>query len=214
MFDVGFSEIALIGLIGLVVIGPERLPALARTLGVYVGKMRRFVTDVRSDVERELNADDLRKTFSSEDGLGGIKDAVDAAREDYRDAISVIDDAHEELSEAGESFADIGKGVASDDLGNSDIAASKSAASVPVELAASEHSLEPAASGQPELDEATADQITVGQSEVDISQDDKLVPEREVAELAGVESASATTDDETLLNCDQAASDVNETSRA
>lgn len=207
MFDVGFSEIALIGLIGLVVIGPERLPALARTLGVYVGKMRRFVTDVRSDVERELNADDLRKTFSSEDGLGGIKDAVDAAREDYGDA-------HEELSDAGEFFADIGKGVASDDLGNSDIAASKSAASVPVELAASEHSLEPAASGQPELDEATADQITVGQSEVDISQDDKLVPEREVAELAGVESASATTDDETLLNCDQAASDVNETSRA
>jgi sec-independent protein translocase protein TatB len=108
VFDVGFSEIVLIGLIGLVVIGPERLPKLARTLGVYVGKVRRFVTDVRSDVERELHAEELRKSIGSVEGLGDVKGMVDAAREEYYEATSVLDDAHEELSEANESFAELG----------------------------------------------------------------------------------------------------------
>lgn len=61
MFDVGFSEIVLIAVVALVVVGPERLPKLARTLGALVGRMRRYVTTVKSEVEREMQFEDLKK---------------------------------------------------------------------------------------------------------------------------------------------------------
>ena len=61
MFDVGFSEFVLIGIIALVVIGPERLPKVARTLGHLAGRLRRYVEDVKSDINREIELDELRK---------------------------------------------------------------------------------------------------------------------------------------------------------
>ena len=61
MFDVGFSEIVLIAVVALVVVGPERLPKLARTLGALVGRMRGYVATVKSEVEREMQLEDLKK---------------------------------------------------------------------------------------------------------------------------------------------------------
>jgi sec-independent protein translocase protein TatB len=54
MFDIGFSELLLIGVVALVVIGPERLPGVARTLGRWVGGIRRFMNDVKRDIDKEL----------------------------------------------------------------------------------------------------------------------------------------------------------------
>ena len=54
MFDIGFWELALIGVIALIVIGPDRLPGVARTVGLWVGKARRFVGAVQADINREL----------------------------------------------------------------------------------------------------------------------------------------------------------------
>src|SRR3954470_43948 len=61
MFDVGFSELIVIGVVALVVIGPERLPKVARTLGVLVGRMQRYVSQVKADINREMEAADLGK---------------------------------------------------------------------------------------------------------------------------------------------------------
>jgi sec-independent protein translocase protein TatB len=61
MFDVGFSELIVIGVVALVVIGPERLPKVARTLGVLVGRMQRYVAQVKSDINREMEAAELGK---------------------------------------------------------------------------------------------------------------------------------------------------------
>lgn len=61
MFDVGFSEIVLIAVVALVVVGPERLPKLARTLGALVGRMRGYVATVKGEVEREMQLEDLKK---------------------------------------------------------------------------------------------------------------------------------------------------------
>lgn len=61
MFDIGFWELALIGVVALLVVGPERLPGLARTTGLYVRKVRRFVASVRSDIEQELRAEELKR---------------------------------------------------------------------------------------------------------------------------------------------------------
>ena len=61
MFDVGFSEMIVIGVVALVVLGPERLPKVARTLGVLFGRMQRYVAQVKSDINRELEAAELGK---------------------------------------------------------------------------------------------------------------------------------------------------------
>lgn len=61
MFDVGFSELILIALVALIVIGPERLPKVARTVGHLLGRLQRYVNDVKSDINREMQLDELKK---------------------------------------------------------------------------------------------------------------------------------------------------------
>jgi sec-independent protein translocase protein TatB len=65
MFDIGFSELLVIGIVALIVIGPERLPKVARTLGHLFGRMQRYVNDVKSDIAREMQLDELKKLQSS-----------------------------------------------------------------------------------------------------------------------------------------------------
>lgn len=60
MFDVGFSELVVIGLVALIVIGPERLPRVARTIGHLAGRLQRYVADVKADINREVELDELR----------------------------------------------------------------------------------------------------------------------------------------------------------
>lgn len=77
MFDMGFTEIMLISIVALVVIGPERLPGVARTAGKYFTKLRNFVMDVRADVESELKADELREILAQQEKeLSSLKNAV------------------------------------------------------------------------------------------------------------------------------------------
>jgi sec-independent protein translocase protein TatB len=61
MFDIGFSELLVIAVVALIVIGPERLPKVARTLGHLFGRMQRYVNDVKADISREMELDELRK---------------------------------------------------------------------------------------------------------------------------------------------------------
>src|SRR3546814_11411199 len=58
MFDVSFSELMLVGVIALIVIGPERLPKVARTIGHLVGRAQRYVTDVKTDIQREMDLEE------------------------------------------------------------------------------------------------------------------------------------------------------------
>ena len=80
MFEIGFQEIFLLGAIALLVVGPERLPGLARTVGVWVGKAQRLVGQVRADVEREIRAEELRqsmKEFSPTAALSDMRKEVE-----------------------------------------------------------------------------------------------------------------------------------------
>jgi sec-independent protein translocase protein TatB len=61
VFDIGFSEMMVIAVVALVIIGPERLPKVARTLGHLTGRMQRYVNDVKADINREIELDELRK---------------------------------------------------------------------------------------------------------------------------------------------------------
>jgi sec-independent protein translocase protein TatB len=92
MFDIGFWELALIGVMALLVVGPDRLPALARTVGLWVGRIRRYVSTVRDDIEREIQADELKSMLSKTDDLNPLKDIVD-------ETTSTISDANRELAD-------------------------------------------------------------------------------------------------------------------
>ena len=65
MFDIGFSELLVIGVVALIVIGPERLPRVARTAGHLLGRLQRYVADVKADINREIEIDELRKARDS-----------------------------------------------------------------------------------------------------------------------------------------------------
>lgn len=87
MFDIGFTELMIIGVIALVVIGPERLPRVARTVGHLLGRLQRYVGDVKSDVQREMQLEDLKDlqrevTDSARELENSIRQEAGALKED------------------------------------------------------------------------------------------------------------------------------------
>lgn len=66
MFDVGFSELLLVGLVALLVLGPERLPVAARTAGLWIGRLKRSFGAIKAEVEREIGADEIRRQLHNE----------------------------------------------------------------------------------------------------------------------------------------------------
>ncbi len=110
MFDFGFSELMVIAVVALIVIGPERLPKVTRTLGHLFGRMQRYVSDVKADISREIDLEELRKLQSS---------ATDAARtfeqtvrrgvnETGDDLKAIAEDAKPSVSTAGRETPDAG----------------------------------------------------------------------------------------------------------
>lgn len=66
MFDIGFSELLLVGLVALLVLGPDRLPGAARTAGLWVGRLKRSFNTLKTEVEREIGADEIRRQLHNE----------------------------------------------------------------------------------------------------------------------------------------------------
>ncbi len=85
MFDIGFSELVVIGVVALVVIGPERLPKVARTAGHLFGRFQRYVSNVKADIAREMELDELRK-FRSE-----FEDSARSIHNSIHNEVSLID---------------------------------------------------------------------------------------------------------------------------
>jgi sec-independent protein translocase protein TatB len=103
MFDMGFTEMMLIGIVALVVIGPERLPGVARTAGKYVGRLKRFMTSVKADVEQELRADELRQILSQQQKeLDSLKDSISEAGKDIERQADVSEALAEPVATAVE----------------------------------------------------------------------------------------------------------------
>lgn len=73
MFEIGFWEIVLVGVVALIVVGPERLPGLARTAGLWVGKARSMVAQVKAEVDRELQLQELKQSLQNTSDLSELK---------------------------------------------------------------------------------------------------------------------------------------------
>ena len=80
MFDIGFWELLVIGVVALLVIGPERLPKVARTAGLWLGRARRFVSTVKADIDREIAADELKKVLRKQAESSGLHDIIEETR--------------------------------------------------------------------------------------------------------------------------------------
>jgi sec-independent protein translocase protein TatB len=129
MFDMGFTEMMLIGIVALIVIGPERLPGVARTAGKYFGRLKRFMTSVRADVEQELRADELRQILAQQQReLDTLKDSISETGKEIGTEAAAVGKVGEELAASLED----------------DPAADKPAAAAASEAA-------PAADAEPEL---------------------------------------------------------------
>lgn len=113
MFDVGFSELVVIGIVALVVIGPERLPRVARTAGVLFGRLQRYVAQVKADIGREIEMSDLKEAKSEfESAARSFKAEVEAkgaeVEREIRDAQAQIE---RDLAVKSESDMDSGSAV-------------------------------------------------------------------------------------------------------
>lgn len=104
MFDIGFSELLVIGIVALVVIGPERLPKVARTLGHLLGRAQRYVNDVKADINREIQLDELKKLQSQvADSARSLEESV---RKEYDSARSAIEAPVAELGATATQLAE------------------------------------------------------------------------------------------------------------
>jgi len=99
MFDIGFSELLVIGIIALVVIGPEKLPRMARTVGVLAGRLQRYVADVKADINREIELEELRK----------MRDSMQQAASSFE--TSVQSELNKTETELNKSVEDLNKSV-------------------------------------------------------------------------------------------------------
>jgi len=102
MLDIGFSEFMLIGVVALVVLGPERLPRVARTAGHLLGRFQRYVSDVKSDINREIELAELKKLQTSvEDAARSIESSV---KNEFRQAEEELRSVETEVNRAGDEI--------------------------------------------------------------------------------------------------------------
>lgn len=86
MFEIGFLELVVIGVVALIVIGPERLPKVARAAGHLYGRMQRYVSTVKSDISREIELDELRKAGQD------LRQSVESVASEVEQQATVVDD--------------------------------------------------------------------------------------------------------------------------
>ena len=104
MFDVGFSELMVIAVVALIVIGPERLPRVARTLGHLFGRLQRYVNDVKADINREIELEELRKFKTTfEDAARGFEGSVNTTVSSVQSEVAKTEGELNAMTQAGES---------------------------------------------------------------------------------------------------------------
>jgi sec-independent protein translocase protein TatB len=94
MFDVGFSEIVMVGLVALLVIGPEKLPKAARIAGFWLGKTRSTIATVKAEIQHELHAEEMRQLLNQQIASQELQETVNATET----AINEINSALEAIS--------------------------------------------------------------------------------------------------------------------
>ncbi len=110
MFDIGFWELTLIATVTLIVVGPERMPALARTAGKWFGRITRFVGNVKSDIDRELKAEEMKRAMERHTAAVGMHEIIEETQADLKEieqsAAEAVDETSKVVQEAEGSTAE------------------------------------------------------------------------------------------------------------
>jgi sec-independent protein translocase protein TatB len=102
MFDIGFTELILIGVVALVVVGPQRLPVATRTIGTLLGRAQRYVNDVKSDIQRQVDLEELRKVQQQVKTMGEeIQSSVQSVEKEVGSVTASVSDS---VNSAWEDF--------------------------------------------------------------------------------------------------------------
>ena len=113
MFDIAFSELLVIGVVALVVIGPERLPRVARTLGHLFGRLQRYVTQVKSDINREVDLAEFKRMKTEvENAAQSLKSGIESEAREAEKAIQSVEADIERQLASNEGPATSDPGVA------------------------------------------------------------------------------------------------------
>lgn len=105
MFDIGFSELLLIAVVGLLVLGPERLPVAVRTTSLWIGRLRRQFTEIRAEVEREIGADEIRAQLRNEEIMDQLRESREVLESTSREIRQPLMEAGEAVRESKDSPA-------------------------------------------------------------------------------------------------------------
>lgn len=97
MFDIGFTELLLCIVVALVVIGPEQLPETVRTMGLWIGRLKRSLRETRSEIERQIGADDIRRQLHNEEIMRTLEETRKTMEKSIRDAETAVDAEAEEV---------------------------------------------------------------------------------------------------------------------
>jgi sec-independent protein translocase protein TatB len=92
MFEIGFWELIVVGVVALIVVGPEQLPGLARKGGFWLGKARRMIAEVKADVDRELHLEELKQTLRQQADLREVKELADEVKSFRHEVEKELDD--------------------------------------------------------------------------------------------------------------------------
>lgn len=101
MFDIGFSELCMIGLIALLVIGPERLPKVARLAGFWIGKTRNVIASVKAEISQELQAEEMRQILKEQAGMKEFQQILDETSTTANSVKSSLEQLPNTLAEQG-----------------------------------------------------------------------------------------------------------------
>jgi sec-independent protein translocase protein TatB len=105
VIDLGISKLALIGAVALIVIGPEKLPRVARTVGTLLGKAQRYVNDVKAEVNRSMDLDELRKMKDTvQDAARDVEHSIQTGASDFEKQFSEVGQTSSELTEPTPSY--------------------------------------------------------------------------------------------------------------
>lgn len=107
MFDIGFAELVLIFIVGLLVLGPERLPTAIRTLSLWLGRLRRSFTAIRDEIEREIGADDIKRQLHNESIMANLKDTGDSVKDSFKSVEDEFRNTQDQLKSLEYDISDV-----------------------------------------------------------------------------------------------------------
>ncbi len=100
MFDIGFFELILVAVVGLVVIGPERLPGTVRTVALWIGRLKRSLRETRQELEEHIGADEIRRQLHNEDVMRSLNATRDEIQKTLSDPLGSLDEKDEDRPQA------------------------------------------------------------------------------------------------------------------